>query len=148
MIWGHSEIDRSFNLVVQFGSLFFFKISHCLTSENSQICDARALTKLSFIGGCPASQCSAILDGGRVQEGMVPVEDWVKTRDEKKATSHGGKDVHVFFGWVLIVIIGRGEVLLDEFFFTDLCERSSHEFLSVVVDYCFRYLVSLDKSLE
>ena len=83
-----------------------------------------------------------------MDERVVPIEDRVESRDKKEASSHGGEDVHVFFGGVFVGIVGGGRCLLERFFCTDLGKSSCTKLLSIVVHNCFRNATLLDKGLQ
>ena len=66
-----------------------------------------------FIGSASAGQGRVDLNRDGVLKRVRPIGGRVETRDEQKAASHGGKDIDVFFGWVLIVVIRWSGRLLD-----------------------------------
>ena len=80
-------------------------------------------------------------------KGVDPIGGWVETRDEEKTSSHGGKDVDVFFGRVFVVVVRWGGLLLDRFVGAYLGKLATNKFLCIVVYDGFWYAVSLYEGL-
>ena len=67
-------------------------------------------------------------------ECVLPISCGCKTGDEKQGASHGGKDIHIFFSWVLVVVVGWCAYLFDAFIKADLMEFAISEFFCIVVE--------------
>ncbi len=79
---------------------------------------------------------------------MVPVLGWIETRDKQERAGHRGKNLHVSFGWVFIMVVGWCTKLFDAFVSTDLLKFAFREFFCVVVQYALWCAVLLNIGKE